>query len=101
MPSATYKLFREAMFAEKQVHCFYDGHVRVLCPVILGHSDGEEKLLAYQVGGTGSRGLPRAGQWKCLRLLRVKDPKLRDGPWREGERHRQEQSCVQKSEQQK
>jgi hypothetical protein len=94
MPSAAYNLFRAAMFAEQQVHCIYDGHTRELCPVILGHSNGEEKVLAYQVGGTSSKGLPRGGEWKCLLLSKVRDPQLRNGPWREGERHSQEQSCV-------
>ena len=94
MTSAIYTLVRDAMFAEKQVHCVYESYARVLCPVILGHSDGKEKLLAFQIGGTSSKGLPRGGEWKYLYLSKVRNPQMADGPWREGERHSQQQSCV-------
>jgi hypothetical protein len=95
MPSATYALFREAILHERRVACIYDGHPRELCPVILGPSKGEEKVLAYQVGGRPSRGaIAPAGAWKCLRLARVKFARLQDGPWREGQGHRAEQTCV-------
>ncbi len=94
MPSATYTLFRQAILGEKQVTCTYDGHRRVLCPIILGHTGGEEKVLAYQVGGTSRSGLPPGGEWRCLVLARVRDARLADGPWREGDRHTAPQSCV-------
>jgi hypothetical protein len=94
MPSVTYQVVRAAMFEEKQVACTYDGHARKLCPIILGHSDREEKLLAYQVGGSSSKGLPPGGQWKCLFVARMQGARMRDGPWREGNRHSQEQRCV-------
>jgi hypothetical protein len=94
VPSATYQLIREAMFAEKQIVCSYDGHRRELCPIVVGHSGKEEKLLAYQIGGTSSKGLPPGGQWKCLSVGKIRDVTLRQGPWREGQRHSQEQRCV-------
>src|SRR5215207_3242572 len=68
MPSATYDLFRTAMLGEKAVACVYDGHPRVVCPVILGRTNGEEKVLAFQVGGTSRSGLPPGGEWRCLTL---------------------------------
>ncbi len=58
--SPTYRLFREAMIAQKQVVCRYQGYVRELCPIIIGHTKGEERLLAYQFGGGSSSGLPPA-----------------------------------------
>ena len=94
MPSATYKLFRQAMFDERRVSCLYDGHPRELCPIVLGRSNGEEKVLAYQVGGTSSGGLPPQGQWKCLRLAKMRNTPVTDGPWREGARHSTPQTCV-------
>ncbi len=96
MPSATYAIFRTAILTQKQVHCVYDGQARALCPVILGHSNGEEMVLAYQVGGgTRGRPLPPGGEWKCLRLTKVEDARLSEGRWREGERHGRAQTCVQ------
>jgi hypothetical protein len=95
MPSKTYMLFREAILGEKQVTCFYKGHYRELCPVVIGHTKGEEKVLAFQFSGESSTELPRGGEWRCLYLSRVEDAVLRDGPWREGTSHTKEQQCVQ------
>ena len=66
MPSVNYDLFKQAMRMRKQIFCMYDGHLRELCPVILGHSQGQEKALTYQVGGKSKSGLPPGGEWRCL-----------------------------------
>ena len=95
MRSATYRLFRDAILNQQRIVCRYDGYWRELCPVIIGLSDGEEKLLAYQVGGWTSAGpIAREGAWKCFRLAHVDEPKFQDGPWREGSGHAQTQTCV-------
>ena len=92
MPSATYALFREAILAERQVTCSYDGRIRELCPHIIGRNkNGEEVVLAWQFAGQSSGRLP---QWRCLRLANVRDASSRDGPWHEGGLHRSEQTCV-------
>jgi hypothetical protein len=95
MPSANYNLFRKAILEEKQVLCTYEDHRRELCPHIIGHTGGEEKVLAFQFAGETSKGrLPPGGGWKCLFLARVREVRLRSGPWREGESHTQTQACV-------
>ena len=43
MSSRNYTLFERAMRLRKPVFCLYDGYPRELCPIILGHSQGEEK----------------------------------------------------------
>jgi hypothetical protein len=91
MPSTAYKLFRRAILEEKQVICLYDGRHRELCPHIIGHSAGTEKVLAYQFAGESSGRLP---QWRCLFLDKVADVRLRDGRWYEGGEHRSTQTCV-------
>lgn len=92
MPSATYALFRNAILAEQQVVCSYDGRLRELCPHIIGLSkDGAEVVLAWQFAGQSSGPLP---QWRCLRLANVRDARARDGRWHEGGSHRKEQTCV-------
>jgi hypothetical protein len=93
--SANYNLFEQAMRLRKQIVCVYGGHPRELCPVILGHSQGQEKALTYQVAGKSSSGLPPAGEWRCLFLSKVSNAQLRDGPWRVGASHTQPQDCVQ------
>lgn len=92
MPSATYVLFREAILAERQVICQYDGRNRELCPHIIGRNrNGEEVVLAWQFAGQSSGPLP---QWRCLRLANVSDARSREGRWHEGGSHRTEQTCV-------
>jgi hypothetical protein len=92
MPSATYTLFRNAILAEQQVVCTYEGRHRELCPHIIGNNkSGEEVVLAWQFGGDSSGKLP---QWRCLRLAKVSDARARDGRWHEGGSHRSEQTCV-------
>jgi hypothetical protein len=96
MPSTTYKVFRDAILAQQQVTCIYQGHRRELCPVIIGHDkDGVEALLAWQFGGKTSSGrLTSEGAWKCLKLTSVQNPVARHGPWHEGRSHQSTQSCV-------
>ncbi|MBL8544883.1 MAG: hypothetical protein JNL81_00370 [Hyphomonadaceae bacterium] len=94
MTSATYKLFEQALRTRKQIACMYGGHRRELCPVILGHSGGEEKALTYQVGGASGSGLPPGGEWRCLFLSKVSFARLHEGEWKSGDRHAQPQGCV-------
>jgi hypothetical protein len=94
MPSSTYILFAEAMAARKQIVCLYDGKRRELCPIVLGHSQGQEKALTFQFGGQSSKGLPPGGEWRCLFLEKVSGVELRDGSWHAGESHAQPQGCV-------
>lgn len=94
MASATYRLIRQAILAEQQITCVYDGRYRELCPHILGHTDGEEKLLAFQFGGESSRPLPPDGEWRCFVVARMSKVVSRSGPWHAGGSHRREQSCV-------
>jgi hypothetical protein len=92
--SAIYALFARAMAERKQILCHYDGYARALCPIILGHSKGDEVALVYQFAGGSKSGLPRGGQWKCLLLSKVSDASLRGGRWHTGARHDWRQSCV-------
>ena len=92
MPSTTYAVFRNAILAERQVTCIYDGRYREFCPHIIGtNKDGEEAVLAFQFAGESSGRLP---QWRCLRLRNVRDAEARDGKWFAGSSHRTEQTCV-------
>jgi hypothetical protein len=92
MPSATYTFFRNAILAEQQVTCAYEGRHRELCPHIIGASkNGEEVVLAWQFDGESSGKLL---EWRCLKLAKVSDARARNGRWHEGSSHRSEQTCV-------
>jgi hypothetical protein len=94
MPSATYALFRNAILGEKQVICSYDGRHRELCPHIIGtNKSGEDVVLAWQFAGESSGRLP---QWRCLKLVNVRNARARDGRWHEGGSHLTAQTCVSK-----
>ena len=82
------------MADRKQIVCMYGGYRRELCPIILGHSGGEEKALTYQFGGESKSGLPPKGEWRCLWLSKVTDVGLQDGAWHAGYSHSQPQGCV-------
>ncbi len=92
--SENYRLFAEALTQRKQILCAYNGYRRELCPIILGHSNGEEMALTFQFGGESSSVLPSGGQWRCLQLADVSDIKLRAGKWYSGTGHSQPQGCV-------
>jgi hypothetical protein len=92
MSSHTYTLFRNAIFAEQQVACVYEGRHRELCPHIIGsNKSGEEAVLAWQFAGESGGPLP---QWRCLTLANVRGARARDGRWHEGSSHRTTQTCV-------
>jgi hypothetical protein len=92
--SEVYALFAQAMRERKQIICIYHGYRREICPIILGHRDGEERALTYQFGGQSSKRLPPSGAWRCLSLASVSNVALRDGPWFSGDMHGQPQGCV-------
>ncbi len=94
MPSATYRLFAQAMAKRQQILCRYKGYPRELCCIILGHSQEEEKALTFQFGGESNSGLPKGGEWRCLSLSKVSEVRLREGRWHAGEGHKQPQGCV-------
>lgn len=95
MTSATYELFYRAMAERRPLVCMYRGYPRALCPIILGHTDGEEKSLVYQFEGGSSQGASAARGWKCLTLSEVRNAELHDSPWLGGEGpHGTAQSCV-------
>jgi hypothetical protein len=92
MPSAMYQLFRNAILAEQQVSCLYDGRQRDLCPHIIGtNRTGEEVVLAWQFAGESSGPLP---QWRCLKLANARFAQARDGKWFTGGSHSSTQTCV-------
>lgn len=94
MPSPTYQLIMQAMITRQPVLCLYGGFARAICPIILGHTVGRERVLAFQFAGGASSGLPPGGQWKCFDVADISEVELRQGRWHSGGSHRQPQHCV-------
>lgn len=94
LSSHTYDLIARAIIERLQVHCVYQTYPRAICPALLGHTNGEEYTLAFQFAGDSSKGLPRTGEWKCLKIAEISNVELRTGEWHAGSSHRERQQCV-------
>jgi hypothetical protein len=94
VPSSNYRLFEQAVRMRKPIACMYTGYPRELCPIILGHSQKQEKALTYQFGGQSKSGLPAEAEWRCLWFAKVSAVQLLEGLWRSGSSHTKPQGCV-------
>lgn len=94
MASAYYQLCSDAILGRRQMLFTYRGHRREVCPHVLGHTKGEEKLLAYQFAGQTSSVLPAGGEWRCFLLAEIHSIDVRDGPWHSGDKHSSRHNCV-------
>jgi hypothetical protein len=95
MPSTVHAVLLQAMREERPVTCTYQGHIREICPVMLGRTGLEEKALVFQFGGSTSKGrIPAPGEWKCFRLEEVRDAVLIEGRWHAGTSHTTASSCM-------
>ncbi len=94
MPSPAHALFLEAMREKRPVACTYQGHIREICPIMLGRTALEEKALVFQFGGTTSAGRLTKPDWKCFFLDEVRDAVLLEGRWHAGTQHSAAQHCM-------
>jgi hypothetical protein len=94
LSSQNYDLIARAIIEQLQVLCFYQGYPRAICPALLGHTNGEEYMLAFQFAGGSSKGLPRTGEWKCLKVAEMSNVEVRAGEWHAGSSHNERQQCV-------
>ena len=94
MGSPVYELFVRAMIEESQVACVFKRRPRVLSIIIMGHTGGEERALAWQTGGESSKPLPPGGAWRNVTLAEVTDARLLDSKLRRGTRKSGEQRWV-------
>lgn len=88
-------LLTQAIREKRRVLATYDGHRREFCPHVLGYKDGVEVVLAYQFGGSSSKG-PVAGEWKCFTVSNLKGIAITSGDWRidSGNSLPRLQSCI-------
>ncbi|QAU39710.1 type II toxin-antitoxin system VapC family toxin [Bradyrhizobium guangdongense] len=94
--SAAYQTFAQAILQRLPVSLNYNGVRREVCPYILGHTNGQERVLVFQFGGSSRSRLPAGGEWRCLTVAQVSDVKIYEGEWRGGSYHRTVQRCVDK-----
>ena len=93
-PTPTYRAIWQALRRRKPIVFIYAGKSRTACPIVLGYSaDGREAVSAYQVAGETSAGrtLPA---WRCFYLADIRRLETGGAEWREGDSHKQPQTCV-------
>ena len=93
-----YELIREAIAKKMQVIAEYKGHLREMCPHVIGTKNGVPQALFYQFGGSSSRGLYGSGRtkWRCIPIGGLKNVQLRIGKWYTDSSHTRPQTCVDK-----
>lgn len=89
-----YALIKNAVINRQQVVATYHGHVREMCPHVLGRKSGRGQCLFFQFAGGSTTGLPAGGEWRCLSIDELTDVTVRTGPWHTGARHSRPQTCV-------
>lgn len=98
MRSATYMTIRDAILNKQQVTATYQGHIRQMCPHVIGTKDGREQVLFYQFGGTSSSGgrmVPGSrNNWRCIPIAGLRNVTVCDGPWYTASNHSVPQTCV-------
>ena len=93
----TYVLIRNAVLARDNVSAWYQGHLRLISPFVLGTKAGDPHVLGYQFGGTSHRALAPEGSpenWRCLRVSELTEVKVLPGMWHAPHIGRSYQDCV-------
>src|ERR1700689_4216802 len=92
--SDAYSLVRQAILDKHQIIATYEGHVRELCPHVIGMKSDRPQALFFQFGGTSSRELPPGGEWRCIPIDGLDGIVSRAGEWHTAANYSQLQTCV-------
>lgn len=92
--SDVYSLVRQAIVDKEQIIATYKGHVREMCPHVIGMKNGRPQALFFQFGGTSSSGLPPDGEWRCIPIEGLDRVVSQAGEWHSAPNHSQPQTCV-------
>lgn len=90
----SYDILKSAILNKQQVTCLYRGHVRSICPHVIGTKNGKPQVLTWQFAGGSSSGLPPGGEWRCMEVAGITNALAQDGEWHTGGRHTKPQTCV-------
>ena len=77
-------LIRQAIIKKAIVRAAYKGHLRLLCPHVLGVKGNRTQCLFYQFGGSSEKGLAPDGSshnWRCIPLDELTDVTVQEGDW--------------------
>jgi len=97
MPTNTYNQIRDAIAKKQQVIATYSGHIREMCPHVIGEKNGKEQALFYQFAGGSSSGPIIDGSesnWRCIPISGLSGVSVRSGEWHTSHNHSRKQTCV-------
>lgn len=97
MSNTNYTIIRNAILKKQQIIATYSGHVREMCPHVIGTKNGREQALFYQFGGTSSSGAiisDSPKNWRCIPIDGLSNVSAKTGTWHTGGNHSQDQTCV-------
>ena|ERR1700730_2010453 len=93
-----YTLIRQAIIDKNVVIADYHGHVREMCPHVIGKKKDRAHAFLYQFAGGSSGGLKPDGSpanWRCLRVDELSQVSVREsGKWHTASNYSEVQSCV-------
>jgi hypothetical protein len=79
-------MIRGAILNKNIIIASYHGHIREMCPHVIGKKNGHAQALFYQFAGESSSGLQFDGSpanWRCLRVDELSDVSIKEsaGAW--------------------
>lgn len=75
------RLIEHAIDGCHQIVATYDGLSRAFCPLAISTFKRDRRVLGFQFEGHSGSALPESGEERCLRLDKLEDVELREGPW--------------------
>jgi hypothetical protein len=92
-------MIRQAIIDRDIVVANYQGHVREMCPHLIGKKNGRLQVFLYQFAGESSRGLKPDGSpanWRCLSVEALPNVfmKKSTGEWHTALNYSPVQTCV-------
>ena len=82
---------------KKQIVAEYNGHMREMCPHVIGTKNGRAQALFNQFAGTSSSGPIIPGlkdNWRCIQIEGLGIIEVRDGEWYSFSNHTRPQNCI-------
>jgi hypothetical protein len=94
-----YRMVRQAIINKDIVVANYHGHVREMCPHVIGLKNGRAQALLYQFAGGSSTELGPDGSssnWRCVIVDELRDVLIRKsmGEWHTASNYSRPQTCI-------
>ncbi len=95
--SRKYDVLRNAVLTRASVSGWYEGHLRIFSPFVLGTKAGDPHVLGYQFDGTSHEPLSADGSpknWRCFRVSELTKVTSIPNTWHAVERGKGFQHCI-------